>query len=124
MLFIIFVIFFNRFLYRSLLAVDEEGHREDTVKFANELFDKLDTDRSNDISIDELSQAIRGDQELALEVRNKLGLPKEIEERDCGNIPRSGALLNRLLLLAIVCLLRRSPSYSLPRYSPLQHITN
>ena len=54
MLFIIFVIFFNRFLYRSLIAVDEEGHREDTVKFANELFDKLDTDRSNDISIDEL----------------------------------------------------------------------
>ena len=80
MLFIIFVIFFNRFLYRSLIAVDEEGHREDTVKFANELFDKLDTDRSNDISIDELSQAIRGDRELALEVRNKLGLPKEIEE--------------------------------------------
>ena len=79
MLFIIFVIFFNRFLYQSLIAVDEEGHREDTVKFANELFDKLDTDCSNDISIDEFSQAIRGDQELALEVRNKLGLPKGVE---------------------------------------------
>ena len=79
-IFVFFVIVFNFLLYRLLSSVDEAGQHEDTVKFANELFDKLDTDRSNDISIDELSQAIRGDRELALEVRNKLGLPKEIEE--------------------------------------------